>query len=216
MIGAATSHFPIFSQVPEFGMRNPKSSAAASEQGDPQRDYGEYSSRDQQQAASNAFEPISTAYRAESSPVQSMTREFVPNVYRKPLFDGNGGGEGRGEPQFGQAHSIPNEMDSPFYSKSGGGQNGESNGNGLPFSDNGDDSGFAPIAMSVDEAFRKYFPPRKTEESDQSGGGGADGGGALADQQQLPQELPPAQGQTKYVTTYADNVAEPGQVRERS
>ena len=168
-----------------------------------------------------AFEPLSFNYRAtQSNPVQSVTREFVPNVYRvsntndhKPLFtstsDLNGGESDQSSTTYGQAHSInhsPNEMNSPYYSKSNVDGDGDvhqssSFSSSLDGSDSGD-SPFTPI-MSVEDAFRKYFPVKQTE-SDQSD---------QAQQQQQQQQVavtseqnqPSDHATTKYVNTYADD-----------
>lgn len=168
-----------------------------------------------------AFEPISSAYKQSGSGV--VTREFSPSVYRmsdsrQAVFESANGGNNGGrevmnahesDQTYGQAATMSNEMNSPYYSKT-------TDSGSNPFAANGgenggnDDAGFTPISMSVDEAFRKYFPSQKEQD------GGAEqqqqqqyqqSGDVFGQQQQQQSEQQQAP-KTQYITTYASDGAE--------
>lgn len=214
--------------VPEFGMRNPpkgqssSASSSSSQQSDHQKAFDNYAA----EQAQMTFEPISSAYK-QSGHSGVVTREFSPSVYRMSdsrhaVFEsangGNNGGNGgselmnahESEQTYGQAATMSNEMDSPYYSKT-------TDTGSSPFAANGAESGgsgeggFTPISMSVDEAFRKYFPAQKEQD------GGAEqqqqqqqqqyqqSGDVFGQQQQQQSQQAP---KTQYITTYASDGAE--------
>lgn len=209
--------------VPEFGMRNPpkgQSSSASSTQSDHQKAFDNYAA----EQAQMAFEPISSAYKQSGSHSGVVTREFSPSVYRmsdsrQAVFEnahnGNNGGRElmnahESEQTYGQAATLSNEMDSPYYSKTtdsgsnpfaaNGGENG-----------GGSDAGFSPISMSVDEAFRKYFPSQKEQDGNgeqqqqQQQTQYQQSGDVFGQQQQSEQQQAP---KTQYITTYASDASE--------
>ncbi len=208
--------------VPEFGMRNPpktsSSSSSSTQQSDHQKAFANYAA----EQAQLTFEPsISSAYKHSSSGSGSssgvVTREFSPSVYRMSDSAATNHGEllnaHESDQTYGQATSISHEMDSPYYSKttavdgSGGAASGGENSN------SGDNGGFTPISMSVDEAFRKYFPAQKQDQEggeqqqqQQQNSGDAYGN---SNQQQQQQQTP--KSSTQYITTYASDDGENAQ-----
>lgn len=178
--------------APEFGMRNPQSVKSSDSHHNQQQQQSSQSNSNYASSGQVSYEPISTSYKVQSES-GVVTRDYASDLYRKPVFESAGAVEtmnAESDQSYGQAQTLSNEMNSPYYSKTTD-QSG----------DHPENSGdFSSMGMSVDDAFRKYFPSKEPEEGEYDA---------------APQQAAPT-GQTQYINTYASEGSENAQVSTRA